>query len=70
MGILPNRDSTGWILTVGLGIVGCLIGGFLMNAVMRNDTVSTGFQPKAIIGSVIGALVVLGIFHWPRHRAA
>jgi uncharacterized membrane protein YeaQ/YmgE (transglycosylase-associated protein family) len=67
--IMPGKDSMGWILTIGLGIVGSFVGGFLINILMHNDSASTSdFQPTGIIGSVIGALVVLGIWHFVRRR--
>jgi uncharacterized membrane protein YeaQ/YmgE (transglycosylase-associated protein family) len=67
--IMPGKDSMGWILTIGLGIVGSFVGGFLINVLMHNDSASTSdFQPSGIIGSVIGALVVLGIWHFVRRR--
>jgi uncharacterized membrane protein YeaQ/YmgE (transglycosylase-associated protein family) len=69
--IMPGKDSMGWVMTIVLGIVGSFVGGFLMNVVMHNDAVGTSdFQPSGIIGSVIGALVVLGIWHLVRRRTA
>jgi uncharacterized membrane protein YeaQ/YmgE (transglycosylase-associated protein family) len=67
--IMPGKDSMGWGMTIVLGIVGSFIGGFLMNVLMHNDPMSTSdFQPTGILGSVIGALVVLGIWHLMRRR--
>ena len=69
--IMPGKDSMGWVMTILLGIVGSFVGGFLMNVVMHNDAVgASDFQPTGIIGSVIGALVVLGIWHLVRRRTA
>ena len=67
--IMPGKDSMGWILTIGLGIVGSFVGGFLINALFHNDTANTSdFQPTGIVGSVVGALIVLGIYHLVRRR--
>jgi uncharacterized membrane protein YeaQ/YmgE (transglycosylase-associated protein family) len=67
--IMPGKDAMGWVMTIVLGVVGSFVGGFLMNALMHNDTGNTSdFQPSGIIGSVIGALVVLGIWHLVRRR--
>jgi uncharacterized membrane protein YeaQ/YmgE (transglycosylase-associated protein family) len=69
--IMPGKDSMGWVMTIVLGIVGSFVGGFLINAVMHNDATGTSdFQPTGLIGSVIGALVVLGIWHLVRRRRA
>ena len=60
--IMPGKDSMGWLMTIVLGVVGSFVGGFFMNVVMlHNDAVGTSdFQPSGLIGSVVGALVVLG----------
>jgi uncharacterized membrane protein YeaQ/YmgE (transglycosylase-associated protein family) len=69
--IMPGKDAMGWVMTIVLGIIGSFVGGFLINVLMHNDTASTSdFQPTGIIGSVIGALVVLGIWHLVRRRTA
>jgi uncharacterized membrane protein YeaQ/YmgE (transglycosylase-associated protein family) len=67
--LMPGKDAMGWLMTIVLGIVGSFVGGFLINVLTRNDTASTSdFQPTGIIGSVVGALVVLGIWHLVRRR--
>jgi uncharacterized membrane protein YeaQ/YmgE (transglycosylase-associated protein family) len=69
--LMPGKDSMGWVMTIVLGIVGSFVGGFLINVVMHNDATGTSdFQPTGLIGSVIGALVVLGIWHLVRRRRA
>jgi uncharacterized membrane protein YeaQ/YmgE (transglycosylase-associated protein family) len=68
--IMPGKDPMGWIMTTILGIVGSFVGGFLINFLVHNDRAdSSAFQPTGIIGSVVGALVVLGIYHLARRRA-
>jgi uncharacterized membrane protein YeaQ/YmgE (transglycosylase-associated protein family) len=68
--IMPGKDSMSWVMTIVLGIVGSFVGGFLMNVVMHQDPLGTSdFQPTGLIGSVIGALVVLGAWHLVRRRA-
>jgi uncharacterized membrane protein YeaQ/YmgE (transglycosylase-associated protein family) len=68
--LMPGRDPMGWLLTIGLGILGSFVGGFLINVFLHNDQASTSdFQPTGIIGSVIGALIVLAIYHLVRRRS-
>ena len=68
--IMPGKDPMGWIMTIVLGIVGSFVGGFLINFLVHNDRAdSSALQPTGIIGRVIGALVVLGIYHLARRRA-
>jgi uncharacterized membrane protein YeaQ/YmgE (transglycosylase-associated protein family) len=55
------------------GVVGSFVGGFLSQMMLgRNDDMVKGspFEPSGIIGTVIGALIVLGIYHLVRRRSA
>jgi uncharacterized membrane protein YeaQ/YmgE (transglycosylase-associated protein family) len=56
--IMPGRDPGGIIVTILLGIAGSLLGGFLWNAVMGSDGDSTA----GLIGSIIGALILLALY--------
>ena len=51
--IMPGRDPGGIIVTILLGIAGSLLGGFLFGG-------SDG--RVGIIGSIVGALILLGIY--------
>jgi uncharacterized membrane protein YeaQ/YmgE (transglycosylase-associated protein family) len=67
--IMPGNDAMGWIPTILLGIVGSFVGGFLMSVVLHDNAASTSdFRPTGIVGSVIGALIVLGIWHFAHRR--
>jgi uncharacterized membrane protein YeaQ/YmgE (transglycosylase-associated protein family) len=69
--LMPGKDPMGWLITIVLGIVGSFVGGFLMNTVLNNTPMSiSDFQPTGLIGSIIGALVVLGVWHLIRRRRA
>jgi uncharacterized membrane protein YeaQ/YmgE (transglycosylase-associated protein family) len=69
-GIMPGRDPMGWVATIVLGIVGSFLGGFLLNFLARDGGSTADFRPSGIVGSVIGALVVLALYHITRRRAA
>lgn len=56
--IKPGADAMGWILTIVLGIIGALVGGFL--AGMLGMNANGGFS--GLIFSVIGAILVLFIY--------
>jgi uncharacterized membrane protein YeaQ/YmgE (transglycosylase-associated protein family) len=67
--IMPGNDSMGWIATIVLGIVGSFVGGLLASVLLHDNTANTSdFHPTGIVGSVIGALIVLGIWHFARRR--
>jgi uncharacterized membrane protein YeaQ/YmgE (transglycosylase-associated protein family) len=57
--LLPGRDPIGIFGTIVLGIVGSFIGGFLENLVEHHTLSVHSFHPVGLIGSVIGAFVLL-----------
>jgi uncharacterized membrane protein YeaQ/YmgE (transglycosylase-associated protein family) len=58
--LMPGKQSMGLALTTLLGIVGSFVGGFLSSLFSRAPV--SIFRPSGIIGSVIGALIVLAIY--------
>ena len=61
--LVPGRDPMGWVGTIVLGLVGSLVGGFLARLIGDNDGVG-------LIGSVIGAVIVLLIYNAATNRRA
>jgi uncharacterized membrane protein YeaQ/YmgE (transglycosylase-associated protein family) len=57
--LMPGRDSIGVIGTIVLGIVGSFVGGFLQNLVEYHSLSIHSFHPVGLIGSIIGAWVLL-----------
>lgn len=62
--LVPGRQGLSIPATILLGIVGSLVGGFLGRLLFGADSGSGFLQPAGIIGSVIGAVIVLLI--WTR----
>jgi uncharacterized membrane protein YeaQ/YmgE (transglycosylase-associated protein family) len=58
--LMPGKQSMGLAMTTLLGIVGSFVGGFFSSLFSRTPV--SLFRPSGIIGSVIGALVVLAIY--------
>ena len=54
--IMPGPDPMGWLGTIVLGIVGSLVGGTLLNLLSGGGLELTA---AGIIGSILGALIVL-----------
>jgi uncharacterized membrane protein YeaQ/YmgE (transglycosylase-associated protein family) len=65
--IMPGRDPGGMLWTILLGIAGSLLGGFLFNAIGIGDGTSNW---AGLIGSVIGAIVLLAIYRAVTRRRA
>jgi uncharacterized membrane protein YeaQ/YmgE (transglycosylase-associated protein family) len=57
--LLPGRDHLGFFGTVVLGIVGSFVGGVLQNLIEYHHLSIHSFHPVGLIGSIIGALVLL-----------
>lgn len=57
--LMPGRDPMGCLMTMGLGIVGSLLGGFLGQMMGLYPPGVTG---GGIIMSIIGAVLVLAVY--------
>jgi uncharacterized membrane protein YeaQ/YmgE (transglycosylase-associated protein family) len=60
--IIPGRQSMSIPMTILLGIIGSFVGGFLGYLIFHHDANNGFFQPAGIIGSIIGAIIVLFIY--------
>jgi uncharacterized membrane protein YeaQ/YmgE (transglycosylase-associated protein family) len=60
--IVPGKQNLSVPATIALGVVGSFVGGFLGFLLFHKDSAQGFFQPSGIIGSVIGAVVVLVIW--------
>jgi uncharacterized membrane protein YeaQ/YmgE (transglycosylase-associated protein family) len=65
---LVNKTGSGIILDIVLGIVGAFVGGFLFNTVGHAGV--TGFNLWSMFVAVVGAIVILVIYHALFRRAA
>ena len=65
--LMPGRDPGGFIITAIIGMVGSLIGAFLGRAAgMYGD----GVQAAGWVMSIIGAVVLLGLYRLVAGRTA
>ncbi len=58
---IVNKSGEGFILDIVLGIVGAIVGGFIFSLFGANGV--TGFNLYSMIVAIIGAIVVLVIYH-------
>jgi uncharacterized membrane protein YeaQ/YmgE (transglycosylase-associated protein family) len=63
--LMPGRDPGGFIITIVLGIVGAMLGGFVGRAMgwYQPD------QPAGWIMSILGAMLVLFLYRMMRRPA-
>lgn len=71
--IMPGPDTNSTIITIVLGIVGALVGGFLGRTLLGTsggaDVNDAGFSIMGLILAVVGAIVVLAIYRLASGRS-
>ena len=65
--IMPGQDPGGIIITIVIGIVGALIGGFLSSLVGLGTV--TGLNLGSIIIALVGALILLWLYRLIKDKA-
>ena len=56
--LMPGKDPAGFVVTIVIGIVGAIIGGFIWNVLTGNDSYGD-FDIGGIIIAVIGSIILL-----------
>ena len=59
--ILPGTQGGGWLITLVLGVVGALLGGFLASAIF-GIPMGGFFEIRTWIIAILGSIVVLLIY--------
>jgi uncharacterized membrane protein YeaQ/YmgE (transglycosylase-associated protein family) len=59
---LLSRSGRGLVLDLVLGVAGAVVGGFLVTAI--GTTGITGFNLYSMLVAIIGAIVVLWVYHY------
>lgn len=60
--IKPGKQGGGCIVTMILGIVGALVGGFLGRQILGIEVRDGAFNLPSFISAVVGAIIVLFIY--------
>ena len=60
--ILPGNDPGGIIITMIIGIVGALLGGFLGQALFGVDTLDEFFDISTWLTAIVGAIILLLLY--------
>jgi uncharacterized membrane protein YeaQ/YmgE (transglycosylase-associated protein family) len=58
--IMPGRDPGGFLLTIVIGMIGALVGGFVVQ--LLGGTGLTGFSIWSILVATIGSIILLAIY--------
>jgi len=65
---IVNRTGEGFLLDIVLGIVGAIVGGFVFTAFGASGV--TGFNLYSMLVAVVGAIIVLVLYHAIFRRGA
>jgi uncharacterized membrane protein YeaQ/YmgE (transglycosylase-associated protein family) len=65
---IVNKAGEGFFLDIVLGIVGAIVGGFVFTAFGASGI--TGFNLYSMVVAIIGAIIVLVIYHAVSGRRA
>lgn len=68
--IIPGRQAMGWVMTIVLGLVGSLIGGFISTAIFGAARGDGMFNTAGLVMSTVGALIALGLYLALEKRSA
>jgi uncharacterized membrane protein YeaQ/YmgE (transglycosylase-associated protein family) len=60
--LIPGKQDIGIVMTIVLGVIGSFVGGFLGYLIFHKDADQGWLQPSGIVGSIIGAVIVLLIY--------
>ncbi|MGA4508999.1 GlsB/YeaQ/YmgE family stress response membrane protein [Propionibacteriaceae bacterium G1746] len=67
--ILPGEQGGGWIVTIILGIVGAILGGFIASALFGVNVNESFWSLPTWISAIVGSLIVLVIWGFIRSKA-
>lgn len=58
----PGKDPVGWLITIAIGIVGSMVGGFIGSTLLGME-INSGFNFKSFALAIGGAVLVLFIYN-------
>lgn len=60
--LMPGPDGGGIFLTMVLGVVGALVGGFLASAIFDVHPMDSFFDLSSWVSAIVGSVVVLFVY--------
>jgi uncharacterized membrane protein YeaQ/YmgE (transglycosylase-associated protein family) len=59
--LMPGKDPGGFLVTIGLGLAGSLIGFFLFTELLGIGD-DQAFDLGGLLGAIIGTMILLGVY--------
>ncbi|GAB2739022.1 GlsB/YeaQ/YmgE family stress response membrane protein [Sinomonas soli] len=60
--ILPGKQGGGWLVTLVLGVVGAILGGWIGGLIFGSNTLGSFFEIRTWVTAIVGSLIVLLIW--------
>jgi uncharacterized membrane protein YeaQ/YmgE (transglycosylase-associated protein family) len=60
--VLPGRDPGGLLITMAIGVVGALLGGFLAGFLFGSDPLDEFFDISTWLTAIVGAVLLLLLY--------
>lgn len=68
--IMKTNDQQGIVLNVVVGLVGAVIGGWLLGPLLGAGSINDGITVMTFVVSLIGAVILLAIVNFARRAMA
>jgi uncharacterized membrane protein YeaQ/YmgE (transglycosylase-associated protein family) len=59
--LMPGKDPGGFLVTIGLGLAGSLVGFFLFTELLGIGD-DKAFDLGGLVGAIIGTMILLGVY--------
>lgn len=65
--LMPGNDPSGWIITIVIGVVGAMIGGFIGTQLGMGEV--NNFSPRSFFLAILGSIILLAGVRFFQKRA-
>jgi uncharacterized membrane protein YeaQ/YmgE (transglycosylase-associated protein family) len=61
--VMGNDAKQGWVGNIVVGIVGAIVGGWLLTLLLPGQVAATGLNIPSLIVAIVGAIIVLFVYN-------
>jgi uncharacterized membrane protein YeaQ/YmgE (transglycosylase-associated protein family) len=67
--IVPGKEPGGCLVTTGIGIAGSFVAFYLWSLFGKTSGSPDSLQPMSFFPSLVGAIILLVVYHWIRRKS-
>ena len=67
--LVPGRDPMGCVMTMVLGILGAILGGYISRFILGSHATTTGYARPGFLVSLVGAILLVLLYRVFRRTA-